>query len=105
MATARSPVNRLSAGEWKSLWGILWRTLLFGPILFPIGACLLALVLGFLVAPPIYAGALIFQGHWIFAVALGATWFVLLLWARPRLRRVFDGFEWASFGFLATLLT
>jgi hypothetical protein len=96
MTTARRPQNRLSLGEWKSLWGVLWRALLLGPILFPIGACLLALVVGFLLGPPVYAAALILEAHWIFATALAATWFGLVCRARPIVKTIFDGFEWCS---------
>ena len=41
--------------DWKSLWRVLGRVLLFGPILWVLGLALLALVIGAFVAPPFYA--------------------------------------------------
>jgi hypothetical protein len=88
--------NRLSKQEWKSLWGILWRTLLLGPIIFPLGACLLALTVGFLLGPPFYAIILMLEGHPFAAVALVVTWFGLVRWARSVIKKVFDGIVYSG---------
>ncbi len=82
--------------DWKSLWGILWRVLLLGPIFGLLGLGLLLLVIGAFVAPPIYAVFAFASGYWFFGVLAVAAWAVVLRFRRPILRWTLEGFEYAS---------
>jgi hypothetical protein len=86
----------LTKEDWKSLWGILWRVLLFGPILFPLGVAILVLILGFLLIPPCYALLAITSGDVLLGLAVGGVWLVLLRFSRRLLRKVFEGWEYTG---------
>jgi hypothetical protein len=87
---------RQSKTDWKSLWAILWRVLLFGPILGVLGLALLLLVIGAFVAPPIYAAFAFFSGDWFLGIAALAAWAVVLRFRRSILRWTLEGIEYAS---------
>ncbi|HEY6167077.1 MAG TPA: hypothetical protein VI454_03495 [Verrucomicrobiae bacterium] len=88
--------NKLTREEWKSLWGILWRLLLFGPILLPLGAALLFLVAGFVFVPPCYAFMAIVDGHVLRGIVVAAAWLVLFRLNRNLLRKMFEGLEYSG---------
>jgi hypothetical protein len=86
----------LTKEEWKSLWGILWRVLVFGPILFPIGAILFSLVVALLLFPPCYAVLAIATGDILLGLAVAAVWLVLLRLTLRLRRKLFEGIEYAG---------
>jgi len=89
-------MSGLTKNDWKGLWAILWRVLIFGPILWILGFALLLLVTGAFVAPPIYAAVAFFSGDWLFGIAAIIAWFVVLHFRRPLLRWTFEGIEYAG---------
>jgi hypothetical protein len=82
--------------DWKSLWGILWRVLLLGPIFWLLGMALLLLVIGAFAAPPLYAVFAFVSGDWFFGIVAIAAWAVVLYFRRPILRWALEGIEYAS---------
>ena len=82
--------------DWKSLWGVLWRVLLFGPILWVLGSALLTLVIGAFLAPPLYAAFAFYFGDWFRGIVALAAWTVVLRFRRPILRWTLDGIEYGS---------
>lgn len=61
----------LTKNEWKGLWAILWRVLIFGPILGILGLAVLLLVIAAFVAPPPYAALAFLTGEWLKGAAKG----------------------------------
>jgi hypothetical protein len=86
----------LTKNDWKGLWAILWRVLIFGPILGILGLALLLLVIAAFAAPPLYAALAFITGDWLFGIAALLAWFVVLRFRRPILRWTFEGIEYAS---------
>jgi hypothetical protein len=86
----------LTKNEWRGLWAILWRVLIFGPILGILGLALLLLVIAAFVAPPPYAALAFLTGDWLKGSAALLGWFVLLRFRRPILRWTFEGMAYAS---------
>jgi hypothetical protein len=82
--------------DWKSLWGILWRVLLLGPVVGLLGLALLLLVIGAFAAPPIYAVFAFVSGDWFFGILAVTAWAVVLHFRRPILRWALEGIEYAS---------
>ncbi len=87
---------RLTKNEWKALWAILWRVLIFGPILGVLGLALLLLVIAAFVVPPVYAAFALSTGDWIFGLMALVAWSVVLRFRRPILRWTLEGIEYAS---------
>ncbi len=87
---------RLTKNEWKALWAILWRVLIFGPILGVLGLALLLLVIAAFVVPPVYAAFALSTGNWIFGLMALVAWGVVLRFRRPILRWTLEGIEYAS---------
>jgi hypothetical protein len=83
--------------EWQSLWRILWRVVLVGPVLWLLGLGWMLLVLAAFVAPPILAVGAFLNGSWFSLMSVLAIWLVALRFGRPVLRWTFQGIEWASF--------
>ena len=86
-------MSRLTKNDWKGLWAILWRVLIFGPVLGILGLVLFFLVIAAFVAPPFYAGFAFFAGDWIFGIIALAVWAVVLRFRRPILRWTLEGIE------------
>ena len=86
----------LTKNDYRGLWGVLWRVLVFGPIIWLLGLALLALVIGAFLAPPIYAGFALLSGDWLLGSAVLIPWFVLLSFSRPILRWTLEGIEYGS---------
>jgi hypothetical protein len=86
----------LTRNDRKGLWAILWRTLIFAPILWILGLLLFTLVLGAFIVPPIYAVLAFFAGDWLWGITALIVWFVLLCFRRPILRWTFEGIEHAA---------
>jgi hypothetical protein len=82
--------------DWKSLWGILWRVLLLGPIFGLLGLALLLLVIGAFAAPPLYAVFAFVSGDWLLGIVAVVAWAVVLYFRRPILRWALEGIEYAS---------
>ena len=80
----------------KGLCALLWRILVFGPIVWAVGSILLVLVMSAFVAPPIYAALAFFTGDWLLGIAALIPWFVVLRFRRPILRWTLEGIEYAS---------
>ena len=90
--TTRCPTKE----EWNGLWAILWRLVLFGPILLPLGFGLLMIALGLLAGPPIYAARAIANGQWLMGLTIAAVWCCTLRLTRGLLRRLFEGIEYSG---------
>ena len=86
----------LTKNEWKGLWAIFWRVLVFGPILWMIGLALLFLLIAAFIALPVYAAVALFNGDWLFGVAALLAWFVVLRSRRPLLRWTLEGIEYGG---------
>lgn len=86
----------LTKNEWRGLWAILWRVLIFGPILGILGLALLLLVVAAFVAPPPYAALALLTGDWLKGAAALIGWFVVLHFRRPILRWTFEGMAYSS---------
>ena len=87
---------RLTKNGWKGLWAVLWRALLFGPILGVLGSALLFLVIAAFLVPPLYAVFAFFTGDWIFGLMALVVWGVVLWFHRPILDWTLEGFEYAG---------
>ena len=86
----------LTKNEWKGLWAILWRVLIFGPILGLFGLAWLVAVIAAFVAPPIYAALAFFDGDWFYGIAALSGWALVLRFRRPILRWTLEGIEYAG---------
>jgi hypothetical protein len=86
----------LTKNDWKGLWAVLWRALIFGPILGLLGAVLMFLVIAAFVLPPVYAALAFFTGDWIFGLMALVGWGVVLWFRRPILDWTMEGFEYAG---------
>jgi hypothetical protein len=86
----------MTKGDWKNLWAILWRMLLFGPVLLPLGFALLLLISVVAFGPICYGLVLILGGHTFWGCTVLAAWLIVLRMARPVFRRVFDGIKYAG---------
>ena len=84
-----------SAPKWP-LWSLLWRLLVFGPILIPLGFLFLALILASLVLPPVYAVVVTMDGHCVLGPFVCLAWLGWLRFGRGFLRWLFQGIEYAS---------
>lgn len=72
----------LTKNDWKGLWAILWRSLVFGPIVWTTGSLLLTLLIAAFVAPPIYGVFAFLAGEWVLDLAALIPWFILLRFRR-----------------------
>jgi len=86
----------LTKNDGKGLWAILWRVLIFGPILWIFGLALLLLVMAAFIAPPFYAAFALYSGDWLLGVASLMGWFVVLRFRRPILRWLLEGIEYSD---------
>lgn len=86
----------LTANDWKGLWAILWRTLVFGPVVWVVGTILLAVIIGAIVAPPAYAVFAFLAGDWLLGTAVLLPWFVLLRFRQRIFRWAFAGIEYGG---------
>jgi hypothetical protein len=89
-------MSRLTKHDWQGLWAILWRVLLFGPIVWVLGLFLLVLVIAAFVVPPLYAAAAFITGDWLYGIAALAAWAVVLRFRRPILHWTREGIEYGS---------
>lgn len=86
----------MTKNDWQGLWAILWRVLIFVPILGILGLALLVLVIAAFVAPPIYSVFAFLTDDWICGIMALAVWVVVLRFRRPILRWTLEGIEHAS---------
>ena len=86
----------LTKNEWRGLWAILWRVLIFGPILGVVGLALLVLVMAAFVAPLPYAALAFLTGDWLRGTAALLGWFVVLRFRRPIFRWTFEGMAYSN---------
>jgi hypothetical protein len=86
----------LTKNDWKGLLSVLWRVLIFGPILWIVGSALLMLIIAAFVLPPIYAAVAFFNGDWLYGIAALITWILVLRFRRPILRWALEGIEYGS---------
>jgi hypothetical protein len=86
----------LTRKDLLGLWSVLWRLLLFGPILLPLGFALLVIVLGFATLPPFYALIFIINGKVFMGIGVAIVWFILFRLSRRLLRRLTEGVEYAG---------
>ena len=86
----------LTKNDRKGLWAILWRVLVFGPIVWIVGLALLVLLIGAFVVPPIYAALAFFTGDWLLSIAALIPWFVVIRFRRPILRWALEGIDYGS---------
>lgn len=78
------------------LWSVLWRTLVFGPILWPLGVLALVGVLASMVSTPIYACVLVIEEHYFFASVVLLAWVFWLRHGFRLLRWMLQGSEYSS---------
>jgi hypothetical protein len=78
------------------LWSVLWRTLIFGPILMPLGAAALAAVLASIFASPVFIGILFIEGHYFLAPVALVGWLFWLRTGFRLLRWMLQGMEYSS---------
>src|SRR5262249_26841062 len=89
-------MSRLTKNDWKGLWAILWRVLIFGPIVWVFGLALLMLLIAAFVGPPLYAAVAFFIGDYLFGITALVAWFVFLSFRRPLLRWTLEGIEYGG---------
>ena len=89
-------MRRLSASEFRGLWAVLWRVLIFGPILGVFGLAFLLLVLGVWTLPPIYALYAFYSGDWLPGLASLVGWAIVVRFGKPVLKWTLQGIEYAS---------
>lgn len=78
------------------LWSLLWRLLLFGPILMTIGALMLTALIASILVPPFYAVILAMEGHYMLGALVIGTWIAWLPWARRLSCWMMQGIEYSS---------
>ena len=88
--------HTLTKNDWRGLWAVLWRFLLFGPILLPIGFVILVVAMAATVAPFAYAAVLMTSGHFLLGMLLAFLWSAALWLARPVFDWLFEGLEYAT---------
>jgi hypothetical protein len=86
----------LTRNDWKGLWAIFWRTLIFGPILWILGLLFLVVLLGAFFVVPIYVILAFFIGDWLWGITALIAWLILLRFRRPILRWALEGIEHGS---------
>lgn len=86
----------LTKNDWKGIGAVLWRILIFGPILWMLGLALLFVVIAAFIAAPLYAAIAFYSGDWPFGIAALCVWCVVLRFRRPILRWTLEGIEYAS---------
>lgn len=86
----------LTKKEWKGLWSVLWRVLIFGPIVGLFGLALLGLVIAAFAGLPLYAVLGFLAGDWLLSSAALIAWSVALRFHRPILRWALEGLEHAG---------
>ncbi len=84
---------RLTKNDWQGLWSVLWRTVIFAPVLWVIGFAWLLLVVAVFVGAPLYAVIAFFAADWTYGVGALAVWAVALYFRRPILRWTLQGLE------------
>lgn len=89
-------MNGQTKSDRKGLWGILWRSLVLGPIIWISGSLLLTLIIAAFVAPPLYAVFALLAGDWVLGIAALIPWFALLCFRKPILRWTFEGIEYGG---------
>lgn len=87
---------RLTKNEWKGLWALLWRVLIFGPIVGLFGLALLLLVMAAFIGLPLYAVFAFFAGYWLQGIVALGAWAVVLRFRKPILHWTLEGIEHAS---------
>lgn len=86
----------LSKSEWAGLWAILWRMVVFGPILMPLGVALfLGTVVG-IFAPPGYALIAFITGDYVSGLLILAGWLIFMRLTRRLRRQLLAGIEYSS---------
>src|SRR5208283_558969 len=78
------------------LWSVLWRTLVFGPILWPFGALFFLMVAVSICGPPICVFVLFVDGRYLLAPLLLAGWLSWLRFGVKLLRWMSQGFGYSG---------
>ena len=81
------------AGDRHGLWALLWRIIVFGPLVGVFGMLALIAVLGFTFVLPIWVIAWLCEDRWILAIAGCFAWFGWLKFGGRVRRFVFEGFD------------
>ena len=90
--------HKITREDFSGLWSLLWRVVLFGTVLLPLGAALLVLLLAWVCGPPVYAVACFVDGRPFLGLGVVLGWLISLRLARGRglLRRFSEGIEYAG---------
>lgn len=70
--------------DWRSIRALLWRVLLFAPLVWPLGLAWLVLLLAALVSVPFFALTQFILGEYLWCVVAASSWLVYLRYF-PRL--------------------
>lgn len=81
------------APRWP-LWSILWRLLLFGPFLLPIGLLMFLLLLASAAAPLGFGVGLVIEGRYLLGGLVLALWGLWLYSGRRFYARMLEGWQY-----------
>lgn len=88
--------SRITSDELKGLWGILWRFLLLGPILLPLGLALFVLAIAISFAPIAFGVYLMCSEHVVWGIVVCLAWMTVLRMSRRLFQKLLDGVEYAG---------
>ena len=80
----------------KGLWAVCWRSMLFIPIMLPIGMLLLILGIGAALCPPCYAVICFIEGDVLLGMASLVGWIIWIFISRRFYRLLLEGWEYGG---------
>ena len=86
----------MTAEEWKGLWAILWRFLILGPLLLPLGLCIFALIVAIVLGPFGFAIHLFLTDRPLRAILVVLVWATVLRKSRRLFEKLLEGIEHAG---------
>ena len=78
------------------LWSLLWRLLIFGPIIMTTGLVAFGAVITSIVGPPFYVIVLVVGQQYVLALLVVALWLACLPWAIRLWKWMMQGVAYAG---------
>jgi hypothetical protein len=86
-------MNGVVKTDLKGLWAICWRSMLFIPIMLPIGILLLVVGIGAMILPPAYALICFAGGDVLLGIAVLVGWIIWIFVSRKFYPLLFQGWD------------
>ena len=88
--------SQITCEDWKGLWSILWRFLILGPLLLPIGLAFFAAAIALALGPLCFGVYLILSDHFVWGILVCVIWALALRKSRRLFERLLEGIENAA---------